>query len=93
MSACQLIELAGTLDTVAAEAMRQTLLAARGAPVTLEGSSTQRVGGAALQVLLSARRQWAEDGHGWKIEAPSDALRDALCLMGASYLLEEGMDA
>lgn len=86
------LPLPGVLDTVAAESLRQALLGARGQPLTLDGSSSLRVGGAALQVLLSARRQWIEDGHSWTIDAPSAALRDALELMGASDLLGESMN-
>jgi chemotaxis protein CheX len=92
VSQTQQIALPGTLDTVAAAALRETLLAARGAPLTLDGASTQRFGGAALQILLSARRQWQADGNAWKIAQPSAALREALGLMGASHLVAEDTD-
>ncbi len=55
----------------------------RGAPLILDGSRVERIGGQCLQVILAARAAWAADGLGFEIRKPSTALKDAWVLMGA----------
>jgi chemotaxis protein CheX len=77
------LALAEVLDLAAVEPLRGELLSRRGAPLQLDGSSVQRVGGLSLQVLLSARASWAADGQPLSFTGPAPVLRDALMTIGA----------
>ncbi len=75
--------LADALDMRAAAFLLEEVRTRRGAPLTLDGSRVERLGGQCLQVLLAAQAAWAADGLGFEIRAPSTALKDAWALMGA----------
>ena len=75
--------LADALDMRAAAPLLDEVRRRRGAPLTLDGSRVERLGGQCLQVLLAARTAWAADGHGFAIFNPSTALKDGWALMGA----------
>ena len=81
------------LDTVAAPALRETLLARRGEALTLDGGEVERLGGLCLQVLLAAERTWRGDGAAFGVEPRSEALTQALSRLGASDLLPGKADA
>jgi chemotaxis protein CheX len=67
-----------SLDTGAAEPLRQTLLAMieRREPMLLDGAAVDRAGQACLQVLVAGRRAAAAAGLGFAIAAPSAALAE-----------------
>jgi chemotaxis protein CheX len=73
------------LDTAGAGAIAAQLAAARGKPLTLDASAVERVGALGLQVLLSARLTWAQDGGKLKIERPSAAFAAALARAGVAF--------
>ena len=82
------VVLPAVLDLAAAAPLLQALKARQGAAVTLEAGEVRRLGGQCLQVLLCARRSWAEEGHGFRVLDPSPAFSDALALFGAAHALE-----
>ena len=77
------LALPAVLDIQAAEALRVQLLGARGRPLSLDGSSVERLGGLCLQVLLSAQRTWAADGHDLVVDPASEAFNDQWNAFGA----------
>lgn len=77
------LKLPAVLDVTSAGDLTGQLKSLRGAPLVLDASAVERVGGLGLQVLLSARVTWAADGESLAVAAPSDAFRDALALCGA----------
>lgn len=77
------VALPAILDIQAAEALRVQLLGARGQPLTIDGSAVERLGGLCLQVLLSARRTWAADGHRLAVDPASEAFTDQWNAFGA----------
>ena len=77
------VVLPAVLDIQAAEPLRLQLLAVRGQSLTMDGSAVDRLGGLCLQVLLSARRMWANDGQTLAIRRASPALRDQWTAFGA----------
>jgi chemotaxis protein CheX len=79
------------LDSSAAAALREELLARRGQPLALDGGAVERLGGLCLQVLLSAYRTWRADGAAFVLSPRSTALTEALARFGASDLA--GADA
>jgi len=78
--------LPGVLDIRAAETLKTQLLALRGRPLAIDASAVERLGGLCLQVLLSARRLWAEDGQALTVEPASDAFADQWAAFGAPPL-------
>lgn len=78
------IALAEELQGDAAEALKQTLLAAlvRGRPTVVEASQVARVGTAALQVLLAFLRDAECKALAVELRAPSRSMLDALAGTG-----------
>ncbi|WP_238365937.1 STAS domain-containing protein [Mesobacterium pallidum] len=70
------------LNTRGALKLLEEIRAARGADVTIDASRVETLGTLALQVLLSARRTWDEDGHAFGIGEVSDHMQGALALTG-----------
>ena len=56
------ISLPPVLDLQAADPLRAELLSLRGRPLQVDASQVNRLGGLCLQVLMSARKLWAEGG-------------------------------
>lgn len=83
----QTIQLSANLDVLASAPLKAALVAARGAPVSLDASDVQRFGGLCLQVLLAARRQWASDGARFEIVRTSAAFLEQARLLGATEAL------
>ena len=83
------LKLAEVLDLKAAGPLRDALISARGAPVHLDASGVQRIGGLCLQVLMSARTTWTLDGAALRVVTPSTEFTDGLALFGAASLTEE----
>ena len=84
------MKLPTVLDLSAAASLRTALTAARGAPLEIDGGDVDRLGGLCLQVLLSAKATWAADGYDLRIVNPSAAMSEAVRLMAASELCEQG---
>ena len=85
MSDCA-VSLPPVLDLQAAEPLRAELMAQRGRSLTIDASQVSRLGGLCLQVLLSARKTWAEDGVSFRLDEPSEALTEQLAAFGAPDL-------
>lgn len=83
------LALPAVLDIQSAEALRAQLLGARGRPLTIDGSAVERLGGLCLQVLLSARRTWAADGHDLVVDPASDAFNEQWNAFGAPAMATE----
>lgn len=80
------VRLQPVLDLQAAEPLRAELMAARGHPLTLDASQVTRLGGLCLQVLMSARKMWAEDGHNLTVEQQSSVFSEQLAAFGEPAL-------
>ena len=89
----EVLRLPETLDTAGALALREDLLALRGKLARLDASSVTRMNGFAAEILVSARRQWAEDGAQLIVSDPSDAFDAAITDLGlAEVILSAGTD-
>jgi chemotaxis protein CheX len=80
------VPLPAQLDQKAAYALAETLLAARGGALRLNGAAVQRLGGQSLQVMLAGRTAWAADAVSFVIAESSAELTAALALLGAGEL-------
>ena len=80
------LALAEALDMRAAGPLLQEVLARRGAPLELDASKVERLGGQCLQVLLAAHAAWTAEGHAFQLSNPSTAFKDGCALMGADAL-------
>jgi chemotaxis protein CheX len=74
--------LADCLDLTAAAPLKAQLLAARGAPLSVDASRVRRLGAQCLQVLLAAEAAWSGEGLAWRIADPSPEFVEAARLMG-----------
>lgn len=72
------------LDLGAAKTLHSDFLQARGAPIEIDASEVERIGGVCLQVLIAAAAAWRRDGHEFRVVAPSQAFTEAIRLMGAA---------
>ena len=81
------VVLVETLDLLAATPLATELLGRRGQDVAVDASATQRIGAQCLQVLLSARATWAEDGHSFRISGASAEFAEAAAMLGAADLI------
>ncbi|MBY0562015.1 STAS domain-containing protein [Hyphomicrobium sp.] len=78
-------------DSSSAAALKDLLVARRGAPLVVDASQVNRVGVQALQVLMAAANTWRADGQSYAVTNPSAALLDTIALVGLSgdqFLLE-----
>ena len=80
------VSLQPILDLQAAEPLRAELMALRGRPLSLDASQVTRLGGLCLQVLMSARKIWAEDGLSLTVDQPSSGFSEQLAAFGAPEL-------
>jgi len=74
--------LPAVLDLKAASQLMEMFLAHRGENLYLDGHEVQRVGGQCLQVLLCAKKAWAEDGYSLLLDNISEEAVAALELLG-----------
>ena len=86
------LSLSPNLDLQAAEPLRAELMVLRGRPLSIDASQVARLGGLCLQVLISARKTWAEDGQTLSVDEPSPAFIEQLASFGSPELrfLPEG---
>ena len=80
------VSLCQVLDLQAAEPLRAELMALRGRPLHMDASQVSRLGGLCLQVLLSARVSWAEDGLPLRVEQASEGFLEQLAAFGAPQI-------
>jgi chemotaxis protein CheX len=80
------VVLPSVLDLKAVGPLHQTFLSARGTPLDINAAEVTRLGGLGLQLLLSTRATWANDGLPFSVSAPSDDFNAALSLFGARDL-------
>ncbi|WP_242096060.1 MULTISPECIES: STAS domain-containing protein [unclassified Sphingomonas] len=80
------IVLPAIVDLAAAVALADKLLTATAA-ATLDAAGVERIGVAGLQLLLCARTTADVAGVPFVIERPSEALLDAMRLIGTEQLL------
>ena len=80
--------LAENLDLAAVAPLRDEMLGARGAALTVDASGVQRIGGLCLQVLLAARAAWRLDDKPFSITGASPEVHNTLERAGAGDLLE-----
>ncbi|WCR00330.1 STAS domain-containing protein [Paracoccus aestuarii] len=80
-----------TFDRKAVSAFARTLLDHRGADAVLDASQVRRMGTLAVEMLISARKQWQADGRSLTIREASDPFLTTLEAVGASVdLLQTG---
>jgi chemotaxis protein CheX len=82
LAAPAVVSLPPVLDLQAAEPLRAELMALRGRPVSLDASQVNRLGGLCLQVLMSARKIWVEDGLSLIVDQPSSGFSEQLAAFG-----------
>jgi chemotaxis protein CheX len=82
------LQLADCLDLAAAAPLKAEIVARRGAPLVVDGSRVQRVGGLCLQVLLAARSTWRSDEQAFTVTGASPDFRNCLERAGAGDLIE-----
>ncbi|MBA4794211.1 STAS domain-containing protein [Phenylobacterium sp.] len=80
------VSLSPVLDLQAADPLRAELLALRGRPLRVDASQVSRLGGLCLQVLLSARTTWAEDGLPLRVEQASEGFLEQLAAFGGPQI-------
>ena len=70
------------LDQTASATLMAELARYRGAPVRLVAENVDHVGALFAQMLCSARKTWADEDAAIHIDAPSDAFRASIALLG-----------
>jgi len=70
------------LDSAATTRLAETLRAAAGKPLTMDGSGVVFGGALGLQALAAARRDWAAAGLEFRLKEPSGALEEACRILG-----------
>jgi chemotaxis protein CheX len=76
------LQLPEVLDVNAAGPLVGELLSYRGNDLLADASRVQRIGGQAIQVLMSARMTWGQDGMKFKVVNPSPAFKDVVEVLG-----------
>jgi chemotaxis protein CheX len=76
-----------TLDLKAAGPLKAAFLQHRGQALDVEAGQVRRLGGLCLQILLAARKAWADDGKPFSITGPSEAFVETTRLFGADGAL------
>ena len=87
-----IIVLPERLDGAAAEAIYNELCAMSGAPVKIDASEVSIVGAHGAQLLLAAKKYWAEEGFEFSIEAGSAHFVEGLSNCGLESLIVDGGD-
>ncbi len=70
------------LDSAAAPPLAADILGRRGAALRIDAGGLHFIGTLSLQVLVAARRQWADDDHPFSIAPVSPALANAALGLG-----------
>lgn len=72
------------LNSSAAVAVKEMLLARRGNALVVDASQVRRVGAQSLQILIAAARTWQSDGQNYCVANSSSELLDTIALIGLS---------
>jgi len=80
------LELSEVLDLKAAGPLHAQILGLRGAPLTIDASKVQRLGGLCLQVLLAAEATWRSDDQELTLAQPSPEFDAGWTLFSAPSL-------
>jgi len=80
------LELPEVLDLKAAASLHAQIMGLRGAPLTIDASKVQRLGGLCLQVLLAAETAWKTDDQTLSLAQPSPEFDAGWTLFSASPL-------
>lgn len=72
------------IDRNGARMVMQAILGAQGDDLALDGAAVRMIGTPGVQVLLSAARQWAQDGRRLTLDPVSQDLAQALDRLGLS---------
>lgn len=72
------------LDTSGAAALVPALLSRRGQPLEMDASGVEVLGARAVEVIIAAGRQWAEDGMPLVVGAMSERYRATFGTLGLS---------
>jgi chemotaxis protein CheX len=76
------LNLAPVLDLNEATALHGKLMALRGADLTIDASSVERVGAQCVQVLMASKKNWDEDKLAFKFSKVSDTFSKTMQLIG-----------
>ncbi|MCB1356346.1 MAG: anti-sigma factor antagonist [Maritimibacter sp.] len=76
------LELPARLDLKSAEPLKNEILAQRGHGLALDAGKVEHLGAIGLQLIRSAARSWAEDGHVLAFVGASNDLADQMVLLG-----------
>lgn len=90
---CATLVLEPSLSTDAAPGLLAALLEHRGAPLVLDASAVEQVGGLAAEVLVSAISTWADDDQSLTIDGPSDAFHEGLTALGLGDIFAQEVGA
>jgi len=91
MDEAKTIKLPEKLNTAAAESLFRDLIAARGAPLTLDAGDVVQLGSLCCQVLISARRTWEADDVALTLDNVPQPILEGLEGLGLpSNILIEG---
>jgi len=78
----RIVRLPRRLDVSAGIELREALLQRRGGPLALDASAVESVSGLALELIVAAARQWAEDGAEFTLCDPSDGFASVCRTLG-----------
>ncbi len=81
------LNLPAVLDLKAAGALKADIQARAGAPLEIDASKVERLGGLCLQILLAAAAHWRSANIDFRLVNPGDAFRNDARLLGATQLL------
>ena len=76
------LKLPQTLDVAAVRAVREDLLSRRGAAITIDASSVERIGALGIELLISAKRQWQQDDKPLQMVGMPDPVTAAFADLG-----------
>lgn len=78
----EVIELSPVLDLVAATDLLNVFFEKRGHDLEVEACHVRRLGAQCLQILLSAKATWVEDGCRFEVKDHSEEFIEYLRIMG-----------
>jgi chemotaxis protein CheX len=81
------ISLDESLDVTHAASLARAFMTARGKDILVDASRVNHLGAQCSQILLSAKRTWALDGHVMRVGNPSPAFNECFRLLGLTSLL------
>lgn len=83
------VNLASTLDLLAAAPLKEEIANRAGNGVVLDASGVERLGAQCLQVLLAARAKWRAEKLAFCVINPSATFSEHLRVLGAGDLVNE----